>query len=166
MKSVRMVVPTYLGNVRSSSDATTEREAATLCDAPCVAGNAEPTMVSADEAAPKAMMEPNSKWDDPPDYGPPYVLVVICETDGVRVVLGSDDCEDLKKPDILVERRPNGWAIFLHPIGGGDPSGYVYFLDDGRSLLLQEGGAGGFGMIEVLVDRHLWIDGMRRNVVC
>ena len=37
---------------------------------------------------------------------------------------------------VQVERRPNGWAIFLHPIGGGDPSGYVYFLDDGRSFVL------------------------------
>lgn len=57
----------------------------------------------------------------------------------MRVVLGTHDFEDMDKPDIQIERRPNGWAIFLHPIGGGDPSGLVYFLDDGRSYLVPDG---------------------------
>jgi hypothetical protein len=28
--------------------------------------------------------------------------------------------------------------IFLHPVGGSDPGGYVFFLDDGRSLVVQQ----------------------------
>jgi hypothetical protein len=55
----------------------------------------------------------------------------------VRVVLGSHDPED-PMPDVQIERRPNGWAIFLHPLGGSDPCAHVYFHDDGRSWLLKE----------------------------
>ncbi len=75
---------------------------------------------------------------DGEDFDNPYVQVLVHQAEGVRIVLGSHDCKDLNVPDIQIERRPNGWAIFLHPVGGGDPSGYVYFLDDGRSLLLKE----------------------------
>jgi hypothetical protein len=45
---------------------------------------------------------------------------------------------DTDSPDILIERQPNGWAIFLHPLGWIDPSATVYFHDDGRSYLLKE----------------------------
>ena len=65
-------------------------------------------------------------------------------------MLGTDDFEDREKPDIQIERRPKGWAIFLHP-SAGDPSGIVYFLDDGRSYLLPEIGS---GSIEVLDDHE------------
>ena len=47
--------------------------------------------------------------------------------------------DDMSKPDIQIERRPRGWAIFLHPLGGGDASGLVYFLDDGRSYIVPDG---------------------------
>jgi hypothetical protein len=72
-----------------------------------------------------------------PDFGSPYVPVLIREVAGVRIVLGTHDCEDPDKPDVQIERRPNGWAIFLHP-SAGDPCGYVYFLDHGRSFLVPE----------------------------
>jgi hypothetical protein len=86
-----------------------------------------------------------------PDFDSPYVLVLIREADGVRIVLGTHEFEDCEKPDVQIERRPNGWAIFLHPVGGGDASGYVYFLDDGRSFLVPERGyASNKGGIEVL----------------
>jgi len=73
-----------------------------------------------------------------PDFGPPYVAVVVHEAEGVRVVLGTHDRHSGEYPDIQIERRANGWAIFLHPVGGCDPSGYVYFLDDGRSFIEME----------------------------
>ena len=41
-------------------------------------------------------------------------------------------------PDIQIKRRRNGWMLFLHPVGGSDPSGYVFFLDDGRSLVVKQ----------------------------
>src|SRR5207253_4915079 len=71
-----------------------------------------------------------------PEFGEPYVPIVIRSADGVRIVLGSHDYFDGDAADIQIERRPGGWAIFLHPWGGGDPSGYVYFLDDGRSFVV------------------------------
>jgi hypothetical protein len=75
---------------------------------------------------------------DGEDFDNPHVQVLVHQAEGVRIVLGSHDYEDMNAPDIQIERRPNGWAIFLHPVGGSDPSGYVYFLDDGRSFLLKE----------------------------
>lgn len=32
--------------------------------------------------------------------------------------------------------------LFLHPVGGGDPAGYVVFLDEGRSYFVSERGGG------------------------
>lgn len=73
-----------------------------------------------------------------PEFGDPYVPVVVRPAEGLRVVLGSHDYWHQDSPDIQVERRPNGWAIFLHPVGAGDLCGCVYYLDDGRSFLLPE----------------------------
>ncbi|HZL38339.1 MAG TPA: hypothetical protein VFC78_23700 [Tepidisphaeraceae bacterium] len=73
-----------------------------------------------------------------PEFGEPDVPIVIRRADGVRIVLGTHDYFDMHAPDIQIERRPRGWAIFLHPVGGGDASGFVYFLDDGRSFVLPE----------------------------
>jgi hypothetical protein len=88
--------------------------------------------------------------DDLPDFGEPMFPVVIREADGVRIVLGSHDYWNSNVPDVQLERRPGGWAIFLHPVGGSDPSGYVYFLDDGRSYLVPERGFGPTPPIAIL----------------
>src|SRR5271156_3973696 len=72
------------------------------------------------------------------EFGDPHFPVLVCEADGVRVVLGTHDYEDYSKPDIQIERQPHGWVIFLHPLGGSDACGYVHFLDDGRSFLVKE----------------------------
>lgn len=76
------------------------------------------------------------------EFDAPFVPVLVRRAAGVRVVLGTHDFDDQSKPDIQIERRPNGWAIFLHPIGGGDPSGCVYFVDDGRSIVRRESSVG------------------------
>lgn len=75
------------------------------------------------------------------DFGEPYSPIVIRPAEGVRIVLGTHDYWDCAKPDIQIERRPGGWAIFLHPLGGGDASGFVFFIDDGRSYVVPETGA-------------------------
>jgi len=85
------------------------------------------------------------------EFDQPNVPILICEAEGVRVVLGSHAFQDLTKPDVQIERRPNGWAIFLHPVPGGDASGLVYFLDDGRSFLVPDG-LGSQGI--VILDRE------------
>jgi hypothetical protein len=74
-----------------------------------------------------------------PEFGKPFVPAAVHCADGLRVVLGSSDPRS-NSPDIQIERRPNGWAMFLHPESGGDSSGFVYFLDDGRSFVLPERG--------------------------
>ncbi len=88
--------------------------------------------------------------EEMPDFGDPIWPVLIHESDGVRIALGTHDIKDTKKPDVQIERQPNGWVIFLHPLGGSDPCGYVYFLDDGRSILLKEHSYGPTPEIEVL----------------
>jgi hypothetical protein len=73
-----------------------------------------------------------------PEIGPPELPVVVREAAGVRIVLGSHDHEDCTKSDVQIERHPNGWMIFLHPLGGSDACAYVFFTDDGRSYLMKE----------------------------
>ena len=85
-----------------------------------------------------------------PEFSEDHIPVLIREADGVRVVLGTHAYEDNLKPDIQIERQPNGWVIFLHPLGGSDPCGYVCFYDDGRSVLVKELGLGPTPAIEVL----------------
>lgn len=84
------------------------------------------------------------------EFGEPFTSVLIQESDGVRIVLGSFEFEDLSKPDVQIERQPNGWAIFLHPVGESDPCGVVYFRDDGQSFLLKECSYGPTPPIEIL----------------
>jgi hypothetical protein len=88
---------------------------------------------------------------DLPDYDSPNVPVLVHQGEAVRLVLGAHDIYDSEKPDILIERRPKGWAIFLHPVGSGDPSGVVFFLDDGRSFVLREDSSENPGCVQVLL---------------
>jgi hypothetical protein len=85
------------------------------------------------------MPKKETEADDAGDFARPYVPVLIHQAEGVRIVLGTHNYEDYERPDVQIERRPNGWAIFLHP-SAGYPCGYVYFLDDGRSYLVPEWG--------------------------
>jgi hypothetical protein len=71
------------------------------------------------------------------DFTRPNTPVLIVPADGIRVVLGTHDYNDTSKPDIQVERRPHGWAIFVHP-DAGDPVACLYMLDDGRTFLVPE----------------------------
>ena len=68
------------------------------------------------------------------DYAEPCVPVLVYEDRGVRIVLGTHDRQALA-PDVQIERRPHGWAIFLNPLPSGDPCALVYFHDDGRSWI-------------------------------
>jgi hypothetical protein len=85
----------------------------------------------------------NGKWLEEyrglQDFDEPEVPVLVTPAEGLRIVLGTHDYHDFEKPDIQIERRHNGWMIFLHPVGGSDPSGFVVFLDDGRSFVAPEG---------------------------
>jgi len=85
-----------------------------------------------------------------PEFGSPYLPVLVHQAEGIRVILGPHDRDDLSNPDIQIERQPNGWAIFLHPVGGSDASGYVYFHDDGRSFLIPENAIGPTPAIKAL----------------
>lgn len=71
------------------------------------------------------------------EFGLPLAPLLISEAEGIRVVLGTHDYNDRAKPDVQIERRPKGWAIFIHP-NAGDPVASVYILDNGRTFLLPE----------------------------
>lgn len=73
-----------------------------------------------------------------PEFGPPHIPVVIHPAEGIRIVLGSYDSAEWSRPEVQIERQPNGWVIFLRPVGGGDASGLVYLLEDGRSFVVPE----------------------------
>src|SRR2546430_5598130 len=88
---------------------------------PTYNGNLFPQQVEADEIE---------------EYGDPHVPVTAYREAGLRIVLGTHDPEeDSEKPDLLIERQPHAWAIFIHP-DGTDPSAYIYILDDGRTFLV------------------------------
>jgi len=59
--------------------------------------------------------------------GPQQKMILRCEKEK----------NEARRRTCQVERRPHGWAIFLHP-DAGDPVACVYYLDDGRTLLLPE----------------------------
>jgi hypothetical protein len=88
--------------------------------------------------------------EDLPEFGEPRVPVVVRNADGVRIVLGSHDYWAKDAPHVQIERRPGGWAIFLHPLGASDPSGYVYFLDNGLSYIVPQDPCGTTPQIMVL----------------
>ena len=82
------------------------------------------------------------------DYAEPHVPVLVYEDRGVRIVLGTHERQALA-PDMQIERRPHGWAIFLNPMPGSDPSALVYFHDDRRSWISKLAGGPTPVLIEV-----------------
>lgn len=84
------------------------------------------------------------------DFDDPLVPVLVHQAEGVRIALGTHDHPNNEKPDIQIERRHNGWMIFLHPLGGSDASGYVVFLDDGRSFIVEGSCCGSTEPIEMV----------------
>lgn len=75
-----------------------------------------------------------------PEWGTPLKPVVITPESGLRIVLGTHEVEAQESPDIYIERRPGGWAIFLHP-EHGDPVAMVYILDNGQTYVQREVGS-------------------------
>lgn len=76
------------------------------------------------------------------EFDAPFVPILARSAEGIKLVLGSHDPDDPEAADIQVERRPGGWVIFLNPVPGGDSSGYICMLDDGRSYAVPESGIG------------------------
>jgi hypothetical protein len=72
-----------------------------------------------------------------PEWDRPHVPVTVLESAGLRLLLGSAEKENGARPDVQLERRPHGWALFLHP-NAGDPCGCIYILDDGRTFVVPE----------------------------
>jgi len=71
------------------------------------------------------------------DFTEPNAPVVVHGGTDIRVVMGTHDAKDFSKPDIQIERRPHGWAVFIHP-DASDLVACLYILDDGRTFLLPE----------------------------
>ena len=81
--------------------------------------------------------QPHGDETDWPDFAEPSVPVAIHETGGIRVIMGTHDWKDNDKPDIQIERRPHGWAVFINP-DDGDTVAYIYILDTGETYLVAE----------------------------
>ena len=73
-----------------------------------------------------------------PEFGGPLSAVVVYRDMGIRVVLGSFDRANMRSPDVQIERQPHGWVVFIHPLGGSDPSACVFMRDDGQSFVVPE----------------------------
>jgi hypothetical protein len=98
------------------------------CDEPAMWKLAVPTYVAS---------QPHEEETDWPDFAEPNVPVVVHEAEGLRVVMGTHDWKDNDKPDIQIERRPHGWAMFINP-GAGDAVAYLYILDNGETYLVTD----------------------------
>lgn len=72
------------------------------------------------------------------EFDDPNVPVLVEQSTGLRIVLGSHDLSNQGAPGLRIERRAKGWAIILRPKGGSHSSGCVFFLDDGRSFLVPQ----------------------------
>jgi len=74
------------------------------------------------------------------EFGEPTQHVVVSSDNGVRIQLGGEGCPERDEfpPELVVERRPNGWCLFIISEGGGDASGFVFMLDDGRCFAVPE----------------------------
>jgi hypothetical protein len=71
------------------------------------------------------------------EFDSPEVPIVIQESAGIRIVLGTHEVEGVTKPDVQIERRPRGWAIFINP-DGRETCAIIYVLDDSRTYCLSE----------------------------
>ena len=71
------------------------------------------------------------------EFDDPQATVLIYQDAGLRILLGTDDYDDDDKPDIKIERRPKGWAIFLHP--SADRPKRIHLLFGRRPQLSCEG---------------------------
>jgi hypothetical protein len=75
------------------------------------------------------------------EYGKPFALVTIIQESGLRLLLGGTDPNDFTTPgrsDVLVERQPDRWALFVTAQYGGDLDMVVYIMDDGRVVVVPE----------------------------
>jgi len=70
-------------------------------------------------------------------FATPCVPIVVHEECGVRIALGACDWRQRNTPDIQIERRPNGWAIFVRT-GDIDPCALLFILDDARTVCVPQ----------------------------
>ncbi len=75
--------------------------------------------------------------DRMPEYEDTNTPIVLTVDSGLRVLLGTHDTQDLGKPDVHIERQPNGWSILMTP-NGADPIACVYIHDDGRMFATSD----------------------------
>jgi hypothetical protein len=67
------------------------------------------------------------------EFDAPYRQVVVRQELGVLVGLGG--CSTTRRhADMIVERQPDGWVVFVRPIAGLEESGILYIRDDGSSF--------------------------------
>lgn len=95
-----------------------------------------------------------------PTYNPesckesePRIPVCIHTDDGICINLGTDDPANRNGPNVQIERRKNGYVVFIRTVAGWDQTCYVYMLDDGRCFVLPENNTRGPGGNTQFIDR-------------
>jgi hypothetical protein len=71
------------------------------------------------------------------EFDTPRVPIVFSDAAGARLVLGTRDPNEMGYPDVQVERRPGGWAVFIND-SAGDVVAHVYIIDNGKVYLHPE----------------------------
>lgn len=74
--------------------------------------------------------------DKKQEFDGPNAQVTVRASDAVYVDLGPrvDGCDP---PNVIIERRANGWMVTINAEGGGDSSGHIYMIDDGRAFAMK-----------------------------
>ncbi len=76
------------------------------------------------------------------EFGAPLARIDIFEEEGARAVMLAPPVDgvfrnDQDCPNVVIERRANGWAIFIHK-DGGDCIGLVKISDDGECAMERD----------------------------
>jgi hypothetical protein len=73
------------------------------------------------------------------EYGEPYRAISIQQAEGLNLWLGTADIraeEAMDRPNVLIERQHNKWAVVISAKMGDEPEVAIYITDDHRVVVV------------------------------